>query len=233
MHADRISLGVGNCVRRDLSWELRRWKGWGAFFKTAGLFATIWNVIAGGASLYAQGTITPLQTGSGQALVSQQEVLQLAGTVNPTLVFDLGFVTDEIPVPSAFLDSFTVTLQDTLESVTAVLATLDASGVVWAPPSPGALVLPDSQIQRQAIPPSSLAPVNGRGTAFAVHMAVPAQFTGATVVVSFDLFDNQNQAMSLGWYSSLQLISVPEPQVWSLIGLGCLVWRLSKKYRNR
>ena len=114
-----------------------------------------------------------------------------------------------------------------------MLATLDAAGVAWVPPSPGTVAIPDSQIQRWPIVPTSLSPVNGRGTAFAVQLPVPAEFAGQTVLMRFDLFDNQNQAMSLGWYSGLQLIAVPEPHAWALLGLGFLLCHLSKRNWNR
>ena len=167
-----------------------------------------------------QGSFTSLRTGGGASLVSMQQVLSSTGLNSPILLLDFGFVTDETVVPGVFLDSFTVSMQGASSNQAAVLVTADASGVLWAPPLPGAVPLQNSQILRQAIPPPSLQPVLGRGVAFAVQVPVPAQLTGPALTVVFDLFDNQNGIASLGWYSNLQLASVPEPEVWALFGLG-------------
>ena len=172
--------------------------------------------------LFAQGTFTALQTGGGQPLVSDQQVLPTAGLISPQLSFDFGFLTGEVPAPGAFLDSFTVTIQDPA-SDTAVLATVDASGVLWAPVSPGAVMVPPNQIQWQAIPPPSLAPVLGQGVAYSVLVPIPSSFTGSSVTVYFDLFDNEDAVMSLGWFNNLKVTSVPEPRAALLLALGLVI----------
>ena len=139
--------------------------------------------------VYGQGNVTVLQTGGGEPLVSDQLQLSTDGLASPMILFDFGFVTDETVTPNTFLDSLTVTLQNASLD-TAVLATIDASGVDWAPASPGALSISDSEIQRQPITPPSLTPILGNGVAFSVQMAIPAAFTGSSVTVYFDLFDN-------------------------------------------
>ncbi len=170
-----------------------------------------------------QGTMTVLQTGGGQPLVTSQQALDLNGLPAPSVAFEFGFATQEVPTPGVFLDSFTVSLQDAA-SHTAVLVTADASGVLWAPPSSGAVTLTDSQIQRVAVAPPTGAPVLGNGLAFSVEMALPPSFTGSTVDVTFDLFDNQNAQSSLGWYQDVRVVSVPEPGAGLLGGLGLLLF---------
>lgn len=168
-----------------------------------------------------------LQTGGGKPLVSQQEVLPANAISSAALTFDFGFSTDETPTPGLFLDSFTVSIEDP-SSATAVLATIDASGTVWAPSSPGAIVLSESDIQRRAIVPPGMQPILDKGMAFAVEVPLPIQFSGATETVSFELFDNQNGTASLGWYSNPQIVSIPEPgPIWGLsLGLPLIgIWR--------
>lgn len=196
------------------------------------IFPFILTLVLDGGSLEAQGTITVLQTGGGHPLVSQQESVSLAGITAPVILFDFGFVTDEVPVPNTFLDAFTVTFQGASPNQTAVLATADASGILWAPASPGGLVVTDSQIQRQATQPPSLQPILGRGVAFSVQVSVPAGFTGPTLTVDFDLFDNLNQAMSAGWYTTPLAVSVPEPQAWMLFGPGLFVLAMKRRQKR-
>jgi hypothetical protein len=171
--------------------------------------------------LRGQGTLNFVQTGGGQPVVSLDETLPVAGISSPELLLNFGFVTQEVVVPGTLLDSFTVTVQNPATSTSAVLATIDAGGPVWAPVSPGNLTLSDSQILRQGILPPSVQPVLGRGVAFSVAVPLPSALIGPTLNVNFTLFDNQNSLMSLGWYDGLEVgSSVPEPQTWGLLVLG-------------
>ncbi len=187
-------------------------------------------LVAGTGFLCAQGTFTPLQTGSGQPLVSDQVPVPLPGVIAPVVLFDFGFATDETPAPGVFLDSFTVTLEDPSSGATIVVATVDASGVVWAPLTPGAIGIPDADILRGPIAPPAASPVLGRGTGYTVRVPLPSQFAGATCNVDFDLFDNLDPRMSVGWYSGVRLLAVPEPRVVAIIALG--FWAIAR-IRNR
>lgn len=172
-----------------------------------------------------------LQTGGGVSLQTKPEMFSLSGLTAPVVLFDFGFATDEVPGPGSFLDSFTVSFQGGSTSQTAVLLTADASGVLWAPPSPGAISLTEGQIQRQAITPPSLQPIAGRGLGFSVRFPLPQELLGPTLLVNFDLFDNLNATASLGWYNDVRVESVPEPQSGLLAALGAMA--LAWKRRRR
>jgi hypothetical protein len=184
----------------------------------------------------AQGTFRSVSTGAGQPLATLQASLSLVGAVNPVIAFDFGFVTREVQAPGAFLDSFTVSVQDGSSSLLAVLATLDASGAVWAPTTPGTLPVTEAQIVRWAMNPPSQPPVGGQGMAFSVTLPVPQQFTGQSLDVYFDLFDNLDPLLSVGWYDHLRIVSVPEPQSCAVLGLGVglgLLTVASNRRKNR
>ncbi len=176
----------------------------------------------------AQG-IAVLNTGGGTPLVTSSQLLQIpASSVPVPLLFEFGFGTDETASPGAILDSFTVTVQDAAMLHTLVLLTADASGVVWAPPTPGAILIPPEAILRTSIPFPSLQPVLANQSAFVVMVPLPTVFTG-TVTVHFDLFDNLNPSSSLGWYNR---VNVPEPGTWVLLVAGGLLVWLGKKSRS-
>jgi hypothetical protein len=180
--------------------------------------------------------ITLLQTGGGQPLVSATTNVSTAGLTTPEVFFDFGFLTSETPGPGVFLDSFTVSLLDASSNV-AVLATIDASGVVWAPTSPGAVFLAANQIQWQSIPPSSLSPILGQGSAFFVQLPVPTAFAGTSLTLAFDLFDNLDQQMTFGWFNNIGVaptspVQTPEPESGALVVLGMLMGALIKMKRS-
>ena len=184
-------------------------------------------VITNVRSVCAQGTLTVLQTGGGQPLVSQQQVLQIGGITTPSISFEFGFSTDQTPSPGTFLDSFTVNLLDAGSDV-AVVATVDASGTYWTPTTPGAVTLDPSQISFQGINPPGQSPILGRGVAYSVLIPVPSSFTGNAVTADFDLFDNQDSNTSaLGWFENVAVVGVPEPQagVSAIFGLALFVMK--------
>jgi hypothetical protein len=178
--------------------------------------------------LFAQGTLnfTVLQTGGGTPLVSSSQTVAIGGMASPRLMFDFGFFTDENAGPNAFLDSLTVTVQDA--SKTAVLVTTDAGGSIWVPPSMGGISLADADVVRMIMAPPGDSPILGRGVAYTVTFSL-AQFTGTDVTVFFDLFDNEDQLNSMGWYTPPRVISVPEPGFMALCGLASLVFLIRRK----
>jgi hypothetical protein len=186
-------------------------------FRRVGVVACL---LAGTTALCGQNTLNYLQTGSGQPLASLSQTLPVNGLASPELVFNFGFVTQEVVQPGTLLSSFTVTVENPATAASAVLVTIDAGGPVWAPVSPGNLTLSDSQILRQGILPPTTPPVQGQGSAYSVVFPLPASLVGSTLQVSFDLFDDQSGKSSIGWYSGLALASTPEPGTWALLLLG-------------
>jgi hypothetical protein len=180
----------------------------------------------------AQGTITVMNTGSGQVLLSQMVSVGTSQSTAPLdLLFSFGFATAETPQPGVLPDSFTVTLQSLNHQVTAVYATIDASGLLLAPPSPGAVTLDPSSIQAVPVPYPSLQPVvTGNAWAYQVTALIPSQFATGPFNVYFDLFDNQNSIPSQGWYSGVGTVPVPEPSTIALfLTGGILLWRSRAK----
>jgi hypothetical protein len=180
----------------------------------------------------AQGTFQGivLATGSGQSLLTSSQMLPAAIGGSPELTFDFGFSTDETSVPDTFLDSFTVSLAGG-DSFAPVLATIDSSGVVWAPVTPGATQLSEAQIIRALFAPPTAPPISGKGSGFSVRFPLPNELIGKAVTVTFDLFDNLDNRMSLGWYKDLQIISVPEPRLVFLLSFGLVSVAMFRRLR--
>jgi hypothetical protein len=147
----------------------------------------------------AQGTLTVQNTGSGQVLVSEvRSVFVDANSLQPRLLFDFGFATQEVPTPGVFLDSYTVTIQTPDQLATALYLTADGQGVDLAPPTPGALVINPQSLTLLPITYPTIQPVLPNQQAFEVSAAIPAEFWGEPVNVYFDLFDNQDANASQG-----------------------------------
>jgi hypothetical protein len=172
---------------------------------------------------FGQGTITVLNTGSGQPLVTGERTVNVSSNLpQPQLQFSFGFATDETVVPNKLMDSFTVTIQDTNGARTAILLTSDASGTVLAPVSPGTVVIDPGTISLTPIPYPSLNPLLANRQAFQASAAIPGQFLSGPINVFFDLFDNQDALASQGWFSDPRVAPVPEPQPWVLGVLAAL-----------
>jgi hypothetical protein len=181
---------------------------------------------------FPQGTVTVLKTGGGSPLISSSQTLQIGGVANPVIDFDFGFFSDEPVSPDQFLDSFTVSIEDSLANVS-TLVTVDPSGTVWAPSSPGELPVTPGEIQFQAFAPPSSSPIFGQGVGYSLQVALPSSFTGSSITVDFDLFDNQNTAYSAaGWYQNVELGAAPEPPTGMLLAMGAAFWAAKRKARR-
>lgn len=212
-----------------------------AFFeagKTAKLRPSRWLCLALATTAAWRADITSGQgtfvfnTGGGQSLVTETRTLAVPGAVESVLQFMFGFGTDETPAPGVFLDSFTVSIQDAAGQFTAVYLTADANGLVWAPTSPGALVIDPSAFVTGTIPYPALQPLLANRQGFQVSAPIPAQFAGASINVFFDFFDNQDAKASQAWFSNLAVTQVPEPGPWTLLLLGAGVALVTKRFRR-
>ena len=170
----------------------------------------------------------------GETAVFETGLMQTLGTLVHDLyvsatspVFDLefkvGFSTDEQISVGMIFDAFSVSLKDIDGTTAAIFLTADAGGFVWAPATPGTLLISPGTIQRAAILSPAFIPLKARTEAFRVTVSVPRELRDRQLKLYLDLFDNQNGVESLVWVDDFAL--VPEPRVWvlGLAGAALLV----------
>ena len=177
------------------------------------------------------GELVLLETSDSAVLVTEtRSVAWGPSDTPPLLYFSLGFSTDEAPQPGEFLDSLSVTLQTDNGDLTFLLLTIDAFGLVVAPPTPSLDPLNPNDVVSTPIEFPSVEPVLANQFAFRFTAFLPDALAGRDASLFFDLFNNQNSLQSLGWFSSE--IWIPEPSVATLlavgIGLSCVMRRLTK-----
>jgi hypothetical protein len=149
---------------------------------------------------------TVFRTGSGQTLQSLGLPIQTpVASASPTLTFEFGFATAETEAAGTFFDSFSLTLQTTNLTTTALVLTADRTGVVWAPPTPGALPISSEDIERDAVTFPNLSPTLPLRFAYFVTFVIPDAFAGMALNILFDLFDNLNASSSLAYISNLHV----------------------------
>jgi hypothetical protein len=106
-----------------------------------------------------EGPYTVFRTDANDALLTLSLPFDVPGTnVQPRLDFIFGFSTDEPAAAATFFDSFSVTMQNTNQTTTALLLTADRSGVDWAPANPGGLPIAPAELRYVARPFPGLAP---------------------------------------------------------------------------
>lgn len=163
-----------------------------------------------------------LRADGSQALHTEtRSVLMPAASDETFLAFHFGFETDEVFGPGTIFDSFSIGIENEAGDRFATLLTADASGVVYAPATPGGVSIPGGAITASLIP---VPPLNQNLTqryAAYVQAFLPQDFAGQEATLYFDLFDNQNGTASLGWFTDLTV--VPEPTTTLLLGLGALL----------
>lgn len=157
-----------------------------------------------------EGDSAVFRTGAGLPLLTTNAVFQIPeGGREPRLEFEFGFATSETVVPETFFDSFSITLQSQDEAATALLTTVDATAVVWAPSNPGGLTLDDGAIERTTVPFPDLLPEHALRYSFAVSLAIPSPFFGLTAWLFLDLFDNQDSSSSLAYARNVRIAALP------------------------
>jgi hypothetical protein len=178
----------------------------------------------------AQGTLEfvdpiVLVTENNKPLTSASRTVAVSDTLPlPQLEFSFAFSTEETVEPGAFLDSFSVTMQDPSGVNSVVLLTTDAGGLVWAPPTPGTLFTEPDAIQDQSIsiPFPAVDPKYDNGmVSYRVSAPILQPFIGKDVNVFFDLFNNENNLNSMGVFGDLAV--VPEPAALQLGLLGAFI----------
>jgi hypothetical protein len=179
-------------------------------------------LFAGECRVQAQGSFAPivLRTGAGQAIVSSLVTLPPAGP-NNFLSLEFGFSTTEVFGPGRIFDSFTVSVGRPGSLEVLILATLDASGAVFVPVSPGGINIDPATLTRTvtAFPP--ITPSYAAKLAYILSVPVGAELAGGPLTVYFDLFDNLDAEPSLGYFGQVSLI--PEPPAWALCSVGVLL----------
>ncbi len=167
----------------------------------------------------SHGAETVLFSGGTQPLVTIEREVEIPSAIpKPFLSFRFGFSTEEIFEPGELIDSFSVLLRNPSSGEAGFLLTADASGIVWTPTMEGGFQLDPGALVRQPIPFADVEPRLGNQLAYEVSFTLPEAFAGERVNVVFDLFDNQNTARSLGYFSHLTV--VPEPSTWLMGALG-------------
>lgn len=167
--------------------------------------------------------------GSEALRTESRSMLMPAASDETFLAFHFGFETDEVFGPGVIFDSFSIGIENAAGDRFATLLTADASGVVYAPGTPGGVAIPGGAITASLIPVPSLNPNLTQRYAAYVQAFLPQDFAGQEATLYFDLFDNQNGTASLGWFTDLTV--VPEPTTAVLLGLGGLLW-LGLRKRN-
>jgi len=182
---------------------------------------------AASGSLYGQGTTEPvyvLRTEGAAGLVTVTTPIDLRGFLAPVFLdFNFGFGTDEIVRPGEILDAFTISLGSvTNPAQMAVYLTLDAAGLVVAPPTPGGIWIdPASLDLTPGLPPPGFGYLRQQ-LAYHVLAPVPEVLWGQETTLYLDLFNNANGLESIGWAGAVTVI--PEPSVGLLCLVGLAAW---------
>jgi len=179
-----------------------------------------------------QEVLTTLNPLPDQVIISEVRPVStgVAGE-NLTLQLQLGFGTHEVFAPGTIFDSFSITLQTIDFSRSWLLATFDASGVVWAPVTPGTEPLNESSVARAAINYPSLLPDFRFLQAYVLEFTLPDAAAGQPLNLYFDLYNNQNGTASQAWFTDV--VVVPEPGVATLGMVGVLMLWLLHRRRKR
>jgi hypothetical protein len=171
-----------------------------------------------------------LETGGPEATVSAFRDLGHIEQAKRWVTFDFGFATIEELLDNSFLDSATLTLQGSSPASTTIIATVDRSGVLWAPHVAGGISLDPNAISWTEIEFPGLSLDLPHRRAYSTQVELPEEFYGQEVRFIIDLFDNQNAQDSLAYIGAPTV--VPEPGVIALAATALLFW-FSFSRRNK
>ena len=180
-------------------------------------------------SAFSQGTV--LLPVFGQALATHTHSIA-AGEMNPdaTITFRFGFSTEEANTLGVVHDSLSGSvLAADNSTLGAFLFTTDVTGTEWIPLTPGYLTLSQDALHSAPAAFPNVTPVYARQSAWTVSFVLPSALAGHPANFHFDLFNNQDAALSMAVISDFQVVQVPEPGVWLLASIGLAAWRCVRK----
>jgi hypothetical protein len=172
-----------------------------------------------------------LHTGGATTPITDSRVIEAVSGPNVWVEFNFGLATAEELLAGSFFDSVTFSLQGSAPSATATIVTLDRTGALFAPITPGGITLERSSITwREIAFPSDVNPELAYRRAFAVSAPIPQELLGQPLTFFVDLFDNQNGVASVA-YSTTPTV-IPEPSALLLAFVGAL-FVFGLKWRNK
>jgi hypothetical protein len=181
--------------------------------------------------LVARGETIILHAGGGSTPITDTRLLDAVNGPTAWVEFDFGFATAEEAPGQTFFDSVTVTLQGSAPSATATIVTLDRTGALFAPFTPGGITLePASITWREISFPDEFNPEFSFRRAYAVTAPIPQELLGQPITFIMDLFDNQNGVASVAYATGPTV--VPEPTALLLAFVGTL-FVFGLKWRNK
>jgi hypothetical protein len=171
-----------------------------------------------------------LETGGSEAIVSAFRDLEPIEQAKRWVSFDFGFATIEEVLAGSFMDSATLTLQGSSPSATTIIGTLDRSGILWTPTTPGGVTLDPGAVSWTEIDFPDLSLELPHRKAYSAIVEIPTELQGQDLRFIIDLFDNQNGVKSVAYVSAPTV--APEPATMALAAAG-LVILFGFKRRNK
>lgn len=160
------------------------------------------------------GAITSIRTGENNPLLTAEWAFDVPSyEFEPVLELEFGFSSEEPEALGLFLDSFSLTLQGGAAGETSLLVTSDPTGVVWAPDTPGALVVDLLDLAYAEASFATLDPVYPLSSAFSVSYRLPESYAGEALHLYGDLFNNLNEWASVAYVIAPRISSLPAVDV--------------------
>jgi len=189
--------------RETLSVPSRYFQSRAGFWCRRSVLAAILSFM--GAAPPALPADTLLQTGGGQVVNRVFIPLSVPPQYPSASVrFEVSFESNEQIVPGEFIDSFTMSLQNSNQTIVASILTVDAFGFLWTPSSPGGgLPIPDEDVLREDAgvnPPSTNVLFE---VSYLVRVELPSSVLIDSPMLSLTLIDNLDADSSQAVVSNL------------------------------